>query len=367
MNMKGFLTKLISSTTALLAVSSTSYAQQKASMPQSGSCCFEQGYELCNNKYPAAYNAPARIDVQCSWDFFATASFLYWHVDQEAMDLAYAYPTASSSDHEPNGGNALVQSFSYNPGFKVGLGADFEHDNWVGFVEYTWYHQQTTTGKHVADSDYSYNTSTWFDETVFGALASEISSKWRVNLDMIDATLSRPFYQGRKLTVVPFGGLRGAWVRQNMRVTATTSTGYPQVSHNNSHSWSVGPRAGMQVHWLVGCGFRVEGDVGGSLLFTRYTSVGHRDTDLAATYDALLGYSDYNTVTPTADMGIGLGWGSYFDRQNYHFDLVATYDFNVFFGQNMMRQLANVVNGYSQCAPGDLHLHGLTLTARFDF
>ena len=67
-----------------------------------------------------------------------------------------------------------------------------------------------------------------------------------------------------------------------------------------------------------------------------------------------------------ADMSIGLGWGSYFACQDYHFDLLAPYDFNVMWGQNMMRQLVSSYS-YTVGAPGDLQIQGLTVTARFDF
>jgi hypothetical protein len=68
-----------------------------------------------------------------------------------------------------------------------------------------------------------------------------------------------------------------------------------------------------------------------------------------------------------AGMGLGLCWGSHFDCQNYHFDLLATYDFNVLWGQNMIRCAANQGQSYAGLQPADLHLQGLTVTARFDF
>jgi len=350
--MKVNFTKLISSAAAMLAVGSSAYAQQKAPMPTT-SCCFEQGYELCNDKFPAAYNAAARIDVQCSWDIFVTASFIYWHASQDAMDLA----TPAVSDFN----KVLVQNFEYKPGFKVGLGMDFDHDNWVAFMEYTWFHQTSNTSGNTAPNGSTYDMSSWFaTESVD---PTSVSSKWKTNLDILDASLSRPYYQGRKLTILPFGGLRGAWIRQNLNVAGKTGTA-TTISHNHSQSWSVGPRGGMQAHWMLGCGFRFEGDVSGSLLYTRYTKVTHYEDGVA---NSAVTTNDYNTLRPMADMGVGLGWGSYFDRQNYHFDLLATYDFNVMWGQNMMRQLANVINIGSADQPGNLYLHGLTVTARFDF
>jgi len=353
-------TKLISSAAAVLAVGSSAYAQQKAAAPMpASSCCFEQGYELCNDKFPAAYNAAARVDVQCSWDFFVTGSFIYWHVDQDAMDLAYPYAGGVAV------GTVLDQKFDYKPGFKVGLGVNFDHDNWVGFVEYTWFHQKTDLGTTVAPDGDTWHTTSWFDARTN---VTAISSKWKTNLDILDATLSRPYYQGRKLTILPFAGLRGAWIRQNLKIDATTdATDY--YSKNHSHSWAVGALAGVQAHWLLGWGFRFEGDVSGSVLYTRYTKVSTNEYNTVGTSFGNLNLHGYNTVRPMAGLTAGFGWGSYFDRQNYHFDLLATYDFNVLWSQNMMRHAANLANSASGIAaqPADLHLQGVTVTARFDF
>jgi hypothetical protein len=352
--MNGNLFKLISSATAAFAVGSSAFAQSSAeccptSCPKV--CTYEPGNGLCNDKFPAAYNAPARIDVKCSWDLFVTGSFIYWHADQDGMTLAYP-AIAGSTVPAPGIDRVMVQNFTYKPGFKVGLGANFDHDNWVGFVEYTWFHQTTTTSNQTAASGLNLY-SPWFSTT---ANLTGLSSKWRTNLDILDATMSRPFYQGRYLTIVPFGGLRGAWIRQNLRLAGTSTVFSSPVSHNHSNSWAVGPRCGLQSHWLLGWGFRVEGDVAGSLLYTRYTSVTHRDD----TTNFTVGFNEFNTVRPMADMGLGLGWGSYFDCQNYHFDLLATYDFNVMWGQNMIRYAANQGQSYAGLQPADLHLQGLT-------
>jgi hypothetical protein len=365
------LTKLISSAAAVLAVGSSAYAQQKAPMPTS-SCCFEQGYEICNDKFPAAYNAAARIDVQCSWDVFATGSFIYWHVSQDAMDLGTTTVASLTLPAEFTfGSKVAVQNFEYKPGFKVGLGVDFDHDNWVAFAEYTWLHQTTNTSVS-APSGFEVVASDWFEFAFYQTppvYTDVVSSKWKMNLDMVDAVLSRPYYQGRKLTILPFCGLRGAWIRQNMRVVGiggvfSYNPDLVKVAHIHSQSWAVGPRAGLQAHWMLGCGFRMEGDVSGSLLYTRYTKVTSYQSNNTA---SPIGFYDYSTVRPMADMGLGFGWGSYFDRQNYHFDLVATYDFNVMWGQNMLRELMNVYIAGSAEQPGNLYLHGLTVTARFDF
>jgi hypothetical protein len=361
--MNANVNRLIGFSSILLAIGSNAFAQTNPSPAKtSAPNCFKQGYSLCDDKLPAAYSASARIDVRSSWDFFLTGSFIYWHAEQEGMDIAYSEVPATGI---PLNDKAQIQKFEFKPGFKVGLGLDLDYDNWIGSVEYTWFHQQTHMSKD-APVGKRWQITNWLTTNI---VATSFSSKWRSNFDILDASLSRPYYRGRKITVTPFGGVRAAWIRQNLHVDAiyTPDSALPWISYNRSHSWNVGPRAGLLAHWLLGAGFRMEGDLSGSLLFTRFTKVSHDEVNPDGESQYSLHYRDYNTFRPMTDMSIGLGWGSYFDHHNFHFDLLATYDFSVLWGQNMMRSLVNSYNTGETFEAASLHLQGLTVTTRFDF
>ena len=371
--------KLISSALATLAVSSGALATTNPPPP------FKQGYGLTADQLPAAYNAPARFKVENTWDLFLTGSFLYWSAQQDAMELA-VNTTFSTSYLSPSNGSFVKQNVSYRPGFKLGLGIDCNFDDWVAFVEYTWLRQQTSNSSETPPSDSRGGTPLWLATDWYCFLpgaggsgpfawASDFNSKWRTHIDLLDATLSRPFYRGRQITVTPFGGMRAAWIRQNFRMSMSyindnppTPIAWPIVSHNQSNSWAIGPRVGLDGHYLIGAGFRLEGDIAGSLLYTRYTSVSHReDSTVTAAATASFQTADTDILRPMADMKLGLGWGAYTDHRDYHFDLLFSYDFNMMWGQNMMRSLVNSGFLTSASAAGDLHLQGLNITARFDF
>jgi len=335
---------------AAFAIGSTACAVTKAPLPN---CSFESGYGLSKDQFPAAYNATARFDVQCNWDVFLSGSFIYWEVQQEGMDLAY--PSVLQD------GKVQIQKFEYKPGFKVALGMDFDHDNWVATLEYTWLHQQTHTFKGALPAGV-WSMTNWFSDDI----ATSFFSSWRAHIDLLDAALSRPYYQGRNLVITPFGGLRAAWIRQNLHIRLDSIDG-EWVSHNLSHAWSIGPRGGLQAHYLLGAGFRFEGSGSGSILFTQFTKAVHYEVDGAGDLVYQLEYHDYNVLRSMAEMSVGLGWGRYFDNQKYHFDLLATYDFNIMWGQNMMRTVVDTFNQHATSEPGDLNLQGLTVSARFDF
>ena len=345
------LTKLITSAAVALAMGSSVNAQssQNKACPPAP---FEQGYGISNDKFPAAYNAPARVDVQQSWDIFFTGSYTYWYVDEAGFDLARNVTTTTDE-------SVLFQNNSYSSGFKVGVGVDFGFDSWVGFAEYTWLRNSSSTGTNTVVTSADFVKSNLFGP---GLSSVTVAGNRSINMDMVDATLSRPFYEGRKMTLLPYSGLRAAWIRQKFTGTVATAT---QNTHSNSNSWAVGPRAGVAAHWMLGWGFRFEGDMGASVLYQSYKASVQQVA-------VALNSGNQNHLAPVADMCVGLGWGSYLDRQNYHLDFVATYDFMNWWGQNFIRQTADQLHnlstqGTSGADAGSLQISGLTITARFDF
>lgn len=363
--MNRMLTTLCS---AAVAMTTCSFADMPTQQQKNPCACLEQGMGLPTEKkcFPAAYNAPASIATSCSWDFDVFASFLYWHVSQEDMDIAHAAMSATQV------GAVAYQNFDYKPGFKLGVGFDTNYDDWVGWVEYTWMHQ-TTSSSYSPPAQTSGATGSWASQdwfinylAVLGSPNGLVSSSWKMNLDMLDAVFSRPYYQGTQLTMSPYAGLRSLWLRQRLKVNLaiTASPGFAYAI-NQSHAWSIGPVGGMMGHWLIGQGLRFEGNAGGSLLYMQYTSVGHKELDSGTTV-LTAGTSDLNALRPTTEFGVGLGWGSYYSCQQFYFDVSARYDFMVLWNQNVLRQLVGNLAGYTE-GPGNLYLHGLTVSARFDF
>ncbi len=361
------MSKTFSLTSVAALIASTLFADMATKSQSNNPCmCLEQGLGLntAPKCYSAAYNAPASISVRNGWDFNLFASFIYWHTSQESMETAAIAPVLADPTNTST--HAMVEpSFQYKPGFKVGFGFDTNYDDWTGWVEYTWLHQSTHhTSTAIVDAPFT--VSQWFTT---GISSSEVHSKWKMHLDLLDAAFSRPYYEGTQITIAPYAGMRGLWVRQQFNVTVpTNATGTEfRLSKNKSHSWAVGPMLGTMGHWMLGMGFRFEGKAGGSILYTQYTHLrNYQQTTLTTTTASSRSFHDYNVLRPTAELGVGLGWGSYFDNQNYYWDLSARYDFNVLWDQNVMARFVNNLSGINGTT-GNLYLHGLTLSSRFDF
>ena len=178
--------------------------------PQScAPCCpsknapFDQGYELCPNNMMGAYNAPGRIDVCCSCDFFVDASFIYWYAGEEGLEL-------SLSDTTGNGlpivdGKITNIDFKYQPGFKVGLGYNSCHDDWQFYVQYTWLHftdDVSTKAPQPSPPGVLYPLQSHPANSTNLAIL-EANGKWDVDIDLLDFEMARPYYVGTMLIFSP--------------------------------------------------------------------------------------------------------------------------------------------------------------------
>lgn len=354
---------------------------------------FEQGQDILKTQAMPSYLAPATIQVRGSWDLFVVGSFIYWQPTQDNMEYGltnskYAgnvVGTTTTTTPANSGlfGNWLQQSFSFQPGFKVGVGLNTDHDNWDLYAEYTWLRDKTTsTSNGPATGDILPTRGLAFNSAgTLGANAyTSANQQWTCNLDFLNLEMGRGCYFGRALTIRPAFGVRGTVMRQKLFTTYTNSS----VSANSAftgiatvqdyvHSWSVGPRAGLYSNWLLGSRFRLYGNVAGDACFTQY-SMQFKDEFLptsgtnAGQNTRLKSYENNLGVLRThLEMEMGIGWGSYFDNDNWYFDLSAGYTWQVFFDQNMFRNYGTAGFARGTFPSGNLYINGLTVNVRLDF
>lgn len=326
-------------------------------------CC----EEMPKLQLPCAYNAPARVEVKCPWDLYVSASFTYWQPIQSNMEIG-AVGTGSDATFK-----GKVENFNadFEPGFKVGLGMNFEHDSWDSQVVYTWFRGNTHESVS-ADSAAGEVILPLWTVPVSGDEFLKASETWKLHMDLLDWELARSYYVGRKLTFRPFIAVRGAWIRQNVHVDydSPTATAVGSVDvHKKSHSWAVGPRMGIATNWIFCDDFRIFGNGAADILFTRYTSLKTSQTvkGLVPT-EFVVAQHEYNAIRPHLELELGLGWGTYLDCYNWYLDFSAGYSFQVFYDQNMFRHFNDDVIVVNSMSPnGNLYMQGLTLTARVDF
>ncbi len=359
------MNKMFSGLIALLIASSPAFSQTSKMDEQNNN--FDQGHAVKSHQMMAAYNAPARIDVKGAWDLYVKGSFIYWNVSEENLELAISDANGVGL---PIQGRPINVDFEYKPGFKVSLGANFEHDDWDGCLTYTRLHQ--TSGVSSSPEQPSGTLyPLWFHPSNVETV-SQISSKWKLDLDVLDFQLARSYYVGTHLTYrMHFGG-RAIWLDQDYNVNAisTIAANREVTSTNSSTSWGIGPRAGLETNWILGWGFRLSGNAAADLVYTSYKVKQQQQDDLNPAGVLALDFKDkMNFLRPHNEFQVGLGWGTYLDNNNWHIDLSASYDFHIFWNQNVFRQFigSGTNAGNSIVSYGDLYMHGLTASARFDF
>ncbi len=360
---------------------------------------FEQGHELSQAQLMAGYNAPANIEVHDSWDLYVTASYIFWQAQQENIEIglisqnnpegiAGSVDTPFATNYK-NDISVTNPNFTYRPGFKFGIGGNLGWDGWDGFAEYTWFHGSVGSGVPPLNSksanpsepigQYLYPIQGEFENADFFQNADQ---SWGLKMDFFDISLGRSYYSGTKITMRPFFGARAAWIRQGLNTTYTGSTTYQSTFgffqgefHDSSVSWGLGPRAGFASNWLLGYGVRLIGNGSADVLYTRYET--QKNDQIFSLNSGVLSPITENASTSQtvdylrthADLEMGFGWGSYFDNDNWHVDLTATYGFQIFWDQNMFRNFENPNSspGKSFAPNGNLYVHGLTLNGRLDF
>ncbi len=363
---------------------------------------YDQGYSIEEDQMMSAYNAPARIDVTNSWDAFIKGSFIYWLPKLKGMEYAITRP----ADYNTNV-NAVsppvnrvyklhnVSQSDYKPGFKLALGTNLAHDNWTMMIEYV--RLTGTNSSSVSLSTYSWLNfperlvSLWIDSSLEHNTPTDATSgpfmhltgKLETKYNMFNLEFARPLYESTCLTMRPFFGLTSGWIDFDFTTVGKIQDSLlliKGIAHSNS--WLLGPRTGLDGQWILGAGFDLEADVAGALAYQSITVDYKQSSAEFSDHYSRLGNKDYSQITPVLEGNLGLGWGTYFADNSWHFSVKALYEFIYYFEQNYMRKVSSqilnstvlsargtsgVVNSRSNSDLEDFFMHGLTITARLDF
>ncbi len=331
------------------------------------------------------------------YSFFADVSFLYWYGSEEGLDLATnaVWSEPSLQPFLSTDTTTLFQSFDYHPGFQVGLGMAGRNE-WNLCLEYTWLRGTTelnqsapsspTTTAGVDAIPNASGTPVWILQNWFlqstsnnqALIGTSIQSQWKYAIDFLDLVASSPFWHTPTLTIRPLIGLKGAGIRQSLRIALTEYPAFfqptlptqPIYSRNRSHNLGIGPKIGVEGRIKLCEEFRIEGMGAIDCLWTHFSQITHSEDAASTTFNPgpyRASMNSYNCLRTIAELGLGLGWGRSFSCEKYHLDISAAYDFIYLWNQNMMRfQVDSILTGSSESA-ADFMLHGLTLSSRFQF
>ncbi len=315
------------------------------------------------------YNAPFRIEVEDSWNFFLSGSYIYWQVKEKGLEFARTV----TSDNKTSIDN---MDFDYRSGFKIAASSKFHHDKWNIFCEYTRLHQEHIAKASAPTGGYLVPFLLFFsdiDDPGTNNNATQAMDRWFFSYDMLDLLLDHSYCVGKNLIFKTSVGARGGWIDQKNLFKGSFANlieGQSNIiqveSLARSSSWMIGPKIGIDASWKYGI-FRLFSAGSVSLLYQHFSSSFKQQDYIVLQRDHLFSKDKIGYVTPNFDLTLGMGWRKKFMKDTWNVDLSLSYCFLYFFNQNVLRGLTDKTLYQIETKPSDLSLHGLTIALGFDF
>jgi hypothetical protein len=313
---------------------------------------------------------PAGFAAAQGIGFSVYADFIYW----EARTNNLSFVQSNVNYHNPDvtissQGQTYYPSFSYMPGFKVGLAVDLGHDNWDLTADYTWLNG--TGGKNSVEMSYTDSTlketRPIFDPSVGRIVEADGNFGYHYNLINLD--LGRNYFISQYLTLRPYFGLSGAWdktssvVHYNIQDAFADGTYVKQNYKQNF--WGIGFSTGLDTAWCFDENWSIFADFSLMNLWSRFKATA-KETDYAISSGALdnLGSVSYNTegtqygLQNVIDIQMGLRWNMRFNDDTMGFGFQIGWDQQIWI---------NHVQQPFSTASSNLSIQGIDLRARFDF
>jgi len=298
-------------------------------------CCVQAGYPL-----------PVNLNLCCSWNAYASGDFLYLgSVRDVATPIAQRFTFVNGINFQIDRTTKdLLQNSSYKPGFRVAIGVDLDSvildATYLRYYSHTTSHFNTDNNQGIALTTYAGSILESSLATGLPVLFSNVKSSFHLNVDRLLVSAQRPVYMGKRITMNLNYGLLAYWNEQkwdfNCTALAAPPAVFPPVLTSNGFAtaihktWAVGPSLGFKAVGFLPCSFKAIFNIDLSLQYgfmyrgetvTSFPAVPFATNNTTITRD----HAGYSQAVQNAE--IGLGWGSYFGCDKYHFDLYATYNF----------------------------------------
>lgn len=310
---------------------------------------------LCNQNENCYSCEPTCCEPTCGTGFIS-AGLLYWSASQGGLD--YCYPVENndylcSYDEIVSKfkGKSEDPHFKWDAGFRLGTGYEFA-SGWDVGVFWTHFHTHTTknNGRH-------------------------LQVGWKLEFDVVDVLVGNSFNAGSCFTVRPFGGLRGAKIKEHVHKNlkcfdescsnSYSIDGYSFSGNSNNGSTigsahgknkllGLGPLLGVEADWNLGCGFSLYANTSFAILYGNFHVSFDETEDFLDARNVRSTKSRLHACQAVFDIGCGIRWQTRCFCNNLAWIQLGL-EHHRYFNQN---RLGNY---------GDLCLDGLNLSAGIAF
>ena len=302
---------------------------------------------------------------------YLVADFIYWKVREDGLDYAQK-GVGDTANPVTSKGKVYEPDFSFEPGFRVGLGLNLAHDGWDLLLRYTWINTHVIDTASV-DPTLEGLQPLWThapNNLLSGGLQRALSD-WDLHTSVLDLEWGRHYYISRFLTLRPFFGLKGFWQNQDYQLAYTgfvdparTIFGESRV-HLDQDSWGFGIRFGTNTSWYFAHHWSVYADLALTAAWTKF-DLERRDRVIVDSMntDSVVVHLDYDryAMTPILELSVGLRWEIWFNDDSYHALIQAGWEEQLWWSFNRLYRI-----GAPYAAEGNLQYQGLTVKFQFDF
>lgn len=326
---------------------------------------------------PTAITPNAGPRVLDGYDVFLTADFIYWKISQDGTSYVMNGFADGLGFVPLSKGSVQNIDFDFEPGFKVGLGFSLGRDGWDLYTEYTWLNSHPNS-KSTSMSQRSFLFPLWNIGALFQSY-SELNTdeflsakgEWDLTFNVIDMELGRNYFISQYLKLRPFIGFKGAFVDQDLDVTykmfdfSVANENQTLKMDNDQNTWGFGLRTGLNTSWQLDNAFSIYGDFAMTALWGKY-ELDRKDTsktpDSSSDTSVLFHTkSEFFTIKPVLELGLGMRYDLWFMCDRYHFDASLGWEQQIWMDFNQLIKIKE------ESAHGDFTTQGLTLKLRFDF
>jgi hypothetical protein len=261
--------------------------------------------------------------------FFATGEFLYWLVNESALEYAIKMDQQPWSQSEKTCaiGNYQNAAFHWAPGARVSFGYFNAPHYWDFVSQYTYLRSSGSQHVEAASQVGAYLNGTWVQPDLGATPLAQASSHIDLNYNLLDFFCSRRFSPNEHLRLNLFGGVTAAFIHQHWRV------GYRDIDNRSSsirNHWrfdGLGLRAGSKIDWYMGCDLYLTALASNAILSGWYKNTAYQISSLSQPRPIRDSTYEDHRLTYTAQMMLGLSWQKRFN--SVRTEAVAGYEFTV--------------------------------------
>lgn len=292
-------------------------------------------------------------------------SFLFWRVQEGALDYALKMQQASPAGNSYASGKYHKATFNGEPGFRIAASYFRAPKYWEIWGQYTRLTSRgsNSVGKPTAADRHLVGT--WPQGT--SDALSEAESHIHMNYNVADLLVDRFFNPNPHLRIRFLGGGTAAWINQNWVIKYKNATDVITQIRNKWKYVGGGFRVGTMVDWFWGNDIYLTANTNfGTLLGSYKNSVRQSVIDESLP----IRNAKYSDVRPafTVQALFGPSWQKNF--ASARMEIFAGYELNTWFNlQEVYRSTSNAADQAKETwqNTGLIALQGLTARATIDF